>query len=137
MIFYCPVCKKLDLDFTPDKDTPRVVNIRDGYGHPLYHMKCACGNCLATGIHFEKAEVEKDFGLLDYIKEVITGYNKDGCFYSDGYYEYVEDSLNTIRIRRGKALEVRKRLESMSPDEKKEYFDRQYKEMVQKLEGYK
>lgn len=106
MAFYCPTCKRLDIDFKLDRGTPYVVNIRDGYGRPLYHIKCECGNYLAAAINFTKEELEKDEGLLDYIVSVISGYNKGGCFYADGYYEYVEKRILDEEKRRLEASSV-------------------------------
>lgn len=130
MIFYCPICKKLEMDFKMNSSTPHVGNIRDGYGHPLYHMKCECGNYLSAGIHFTKDEVEKDLGLLDYIKKVITGYNKNGCFYMAGYYEYAEDRINQIEQRNKEILEERAKVSTMTDLEKEEYFKRKYENLI-------
>lgn len=132
MIYYCPKCGKLDTNFKMARDIPRVGNIRDGYGHPLYHMKCDCRNYLAAGIHFSKDEVDKDQSLIEYIKEVITGYNKGGIFYHDGFYEYVEKRISDIEQRNREILEDRKRITSMSESEKKGYFNKKCEEMIKR-----
>lgn len=121
------------MDFTMAKDTPRVGNIRDGYGHPLYHMKCDCGNYWAAGIYFSKDEVDKDQSLIDYIKEVITGYNKGGVFYQDGFYEYVEKRISNIEQRNREILEERKRTMTMNEPEKKKYYEDKFEEMIRRI----
>ena len=129
MIFYCPQCNKLDMDFRISLDIPQVVNIRDGYGHPLYHVKCECGNCLSAGIHYTKEEVESDLGLLDYIKEIITNYNKGGYFYTDGDYECIEENINKREQQIKEAMEERNRIFNMSDSERREHFKNKFEEM--------
>lgn len=133
MIYYCPKCGKLDIDFKTTRDIPCVGNIRDGHGRPLYHMKCDCGNCLAAGMYFSTDEIDKDQSLVEYVKHIITGYNKGGILYQDGSYEYVEKRISDIEQRNRELLEERKRIMNMSESEKKEYFHEKYEKMMRRI----
>lgn len=135
LIYYCPKCGKLDTEFKMTRDTPSVGNIRDGYGRPLYHIKCDCGNYLAAGINFSKDEIDKERSLIEYVKNVITEYNKGGNFYHDGFYEYVEKRISDIEQRNIELSEERKRIMHMSESEKKEYFSAKYKEIMGRIKS--
>ena len=135
LIYYCPKCGKLDTDFKMTRDTPSVGNIRDGYGRLLYHMKCDCGNYLAAGMNFSKDEIDKEQSLIEYIKHTITEYNKDGSFYHDGFYEYVEKRISDIERHNKEELEERKRIMGMSESEKKEYFYEKYEEIMRRIKS--
>lgn len=86
---------------------------------------------------FWKRRIRKRSRLLEYIKGIIEGYNKDGCFYTDGYYEYVKDKIDKIEIRNKEVLEERQKIALMSESEKEEYFDKKYKEILGKMEKTK
>jgi hypothetical protein len=93
-IFYCPQCGKFDKDFHYNSYAPKVINIRDGFGHPIYHIKCECGNYLAGYMNFNKTEAFQDEA---YIKGIITGYNLDGIYIKNREQEwcnYVKESYD-------------------------------------------
>lgn len=129
MIYYCPVCKKIDINYKNDKNILRVVNCRDGYGRPLYHVRCECGNYLAAYISFTEDDIKDDSGALDYIKGTIEGYNKGGIFYNDGYYEYVEKDITDRYKRTEDIIRERNMISKMNEEEKTAYFDNKYNEM--------
>ena len=89
-MFYCPVCHKEEIkkDY-PLRSSITFVNTRDGYGRPIVHYKCECGNLLAGSIDI--TGYENDNYLLQYSKVLIEGYNKDGRYYTDGLYEAIEE----------------------------------------------
>lgn len=92
-LFYCPKCYKEEIkNEYPSRNEITYKNIRDGYGRPITHYKCECGNLLAGSM--DVTGWENDNGLIDYSKAVIEGYNKDGCYYCDGLYEAVEERYN-------------------------------------------
>jgi len=79
-IFYCPQCEKFDKDFEYKRNEPYFINIRDGFGYPIYHIKCECGNYLAGFMRWPQEELNNDRYLYDYIKEIIKGYNLNGRY---------------------------------------------------------
>lgn len=63
-LYYCPKCGKeeiSDQDLYTKEYT--LLNIRDGFGRPIRHYKCECGNYLA--------------GSMD-----VTGWDEDGIKYA-------------------------------------------------------
>lgn len=88
-LFYCPKCGKEEIknEYIKERDIT-YRNIRDGYGRPITHYKCECGNLLAGSVDI--SGWENDEHPLIYIKHVIKDYNKDGAFYAEGFYEFVE-----------------------------------------------
>lgn len=122
MIFYCPQCGKTDLEYNHDKTKFSFGNMRDGYGRPIHHTKCECGNCLAAYISFTKEDVEKDIGMMNYVKELIAGYNRDGIYYTDGFYEHVESRIGEYEKKQEENQLERERISKMTDLEKEEYF---------------
>lgn len=88
-LFYCPKCNKEKIsadDIYRGEYT--INNMRGGYGRPIRHYKCECGNYLAGSM--DVSGWEDDDGLIEYCKDTIKGYNKDGCFYNS----YIEDGID-------------------------------------------
>lgn len=78
-LFYCPICGKEEIrNDDPYKNERTITNIRDGYGRPIFHYKCECGNYLAGSMDVSGW----DERMIQYCKDTIRGYNKDGCYYS-------------------------------------------------------
>lgn len=95
-LFYCPECRREEINITnPPLNKITYRNIRDGYGRPITHYECECGNILAGSI--DVSGFEKEAGLIDYFKMVIEGYNKGGCYYVNGLYEAIEASYNASK----------------------------------------
>lgn len=134
MVFYCPQCGKTELDYKHDKLKFSFVNMRDGYGRPLHHTKCECGNYLAAYTFFTKEDIGQDVNLLDYIKYVITGYDRNGIYYSDGFYEDVEDRAKEYDRQQEENRIERNRVSQMSKEEKERYYEERYKELKARLE---
>ena len=88
-LFYCPECgnEEIKNDY-PLRKKITYKNIRDGFGRPITHYKCECGNLLAGSMDVSGWEDKKD--LIVYAKETIERYNKGGRYYADGLYELVE-----------------------------------------------
>lgn len=61
-----------------------------GYGTPFYNLKCPyCGNVL-SGMAFLIGTKENNAWFVDYMKGIIAGYDVNGIYYTDGYYELVD-----------------------------------------------
>lgn len=131
MIFYCPQCGKTNPNYKHDKFKFSFGNIRDGYGRPLHHTKCECGNYLAAYISFTEEDVNEDVGLLPYIRDLITGYNSGGIYYTEGFYEYVENKSKKYDVKQEKNRLERERISKMTNIEKEEHF----KDMRKKIES--
>ena len=81
-LFYCPKCKKEEIrNDNPYRHEETIANMRDGYGRPITHYKCECGNYLAGSMDVNGWEDNPDAIL--YCKETIEGYNPGGCFYEN------------------------------------------------------
>lgn len=79
-LFYCPKCKKEEIrSDNPYRYEETIVNMRDGYGRPIRHYKCECGNYLAGSMDVN-GWIDDPNAIL-YCKETIDGYNLGGCFY--------------------------------------------------------
>lgn len=95
---YCPKCKREeiieDYERSNYKKELTVTNTRDGYGRPIYHYKCKCGNYLA-GVMLTMED--KDF--IDYEKEIIELYNKNEYYYQDRTEEHAKLIYKERKIR--------------------------------------
>lgn len=81
-LFYCPECNKEEIrNDDPYKNEYTINNMRDGYGRPIRHYKCECGNYLAGSMDVNGWVDDKEAIL--YCKETIKGYNRGGCYYID------------------------------------------------------
>lgn len=99
-LFYCPECGKEEIkNNNPSRSEVTFMNLRDGYGRPITHYKCECGNLLAGSM--DVTGWEDDQGLIIYTKETIKGYNRGGCYYSDGLYERIEKRYKENTMKRG------------------------------------
>ena len=93
ILFYCPECGKEEIKNVRQSEIETTfVNIRDGYGRPITHYKCECGNILAGSINVSGWENDKF--AIRYAKDTIKGYNKGGCYYNDELYKYAEKCYN-------------------------------------------
>lgn len=80
-LFYCPECSKEEIrNDNPYKGEETITNVRDGYGRPINHYKCECGNYLAGSIDVSGWTDDKH--AIEYCKETINGYNRGGCYYN-------------------------------------------------------
>ena len=79
-LFYCPKCKKEEIrSDNPYRYEETIVNMRDGYGRPIRHYKCECGNYLAGSMDVNGWLDNPDAVL--YCKGLIKDYNPGGCYY--------------------------------------------------------
>ena len=97
-MFYCPKCDKLEINFkfknlNEERELHTLSNPRDGWGMPINHIICRnCGNLLAGVMTLRKNDKDE----IEYLKEVITLYNKehkDGGFISDGKLEVLISNI--------------------------------------------
>lgn len=80
-LFYCPKCKKEEIrSDNPYRSEQTILNMRDGYGRPIRHYKCECGNYLAGSVDFLNVDLY-DKGFIEYCKDTIKAYNPGGIFY--------------------------------------------------------
>lgn len=84
---YCPACGLFyeNSNQIPDGSKVTFSNCRDGWGIPITHFKCRCGNEYAGMMRLRSDYVDVE-GLVDYYKDVITGYNPGGI-YTNEYWE--------------------------------------------------
>lgn len=83
-LFYCPKCGKEQISKEDlYKGEYSINNMRDGYGRPIRHYKCECGNYLAGSM--DVSGWEDDECSITYAKETIKGYNPGGCYYDFNY----------------------------------------------------
>lgn len=76
--FYCPQCEKEEIvDDNFYKQERTILNSRGGYGRPLTHYKCKCGNYLAGAV--DAAGLEEDD--MAYYRCLIRDYNKGGSLF--------------------------------------------------------
>lgn len=83
-MYYCPKCGKLEMVFDRDKNriNGTVTNMRDGYGRPIKHYMCECGNPLAGDMDIRgMMKDEYEYEAIDYAKSIITEYNEGGMFF--------------------------------------------------------
>ena len=79
-LFYCPKCKKEEIrEDNPYRYEETITNMRDGWGRPIRHYKCECGNYLAGSMDVNGWLDDPDAIL--YCKGMIEDYNPGGCFY--------------------------------------------------------
>lgn len=92
-LYYCPACGQSEI-LTDSAEIKRrlakktFTNIRDGYGRPISHYECDCGNLLAGSMDLAGWD---DDGVT-YAKAVIREYNEGGGCFS-------EQLLDAIRTR--------------------------------------
>jgi hypothetical protein len=92
-VFYCPQCGKFDKDFKYNSHSPKVGNIRNGFGCPIYHIKCECGNYLAGYMNLKIETLQDEM----YIKGIIEGYNLGGLYIKGSeqeWYNNVKESYD-------------------------------------------
>ena len=78
-LFFCPECgKKQVLNHDPYENKHTITNMRCGYGRPIRHYKCECGNYLAGSMDVTNWDEEG----IKYAMDVIKSYNKGGTFYN-------------------------------------------------------
>ena len=88
-LFYCPKCDMQQLlNYNPYRKQETINNMRDGYGRPIRHYLCECGNYLAGSMDV----TDWGDGGISYAKKLIADYNKDGMFYEDGLYEKAKEA---------------------------------------------
>ena len=93
-LYYCPSCKKqVVTDEVLYKGELTVTNMRDGYGLPIHHYKCECGNYLAGSTFLQ----DGSDGEIKYRKSLIEAYNPGGDYY-DGMLCRCGDFLESAKM---------------------------------------
>lgn len=104
-LFYCPKYKKEEIrEDNPYRYEETIINMRDGWGRPIQHYKCECGNYLAGSM--DVSDWADDPDAILYCKETIEGYNPGGCYY-DGFMTFNCDESD-MHERAKKCYEDRK-----------------------------
>ena len=80
---YCPKCGYLEIlteptEFEKYRSEKTTSNLRGGYGRPITHYKCDCGNFLAGSMDVSGWD---DDGIM-YAKAVIQDYNEGGAYFN-------------------------------------------------------
>ena len=89
-IHYCPKCNYEEIkEKYPDRNKITFKNLRDGWGRPITHFKCDCGNYLAGCMSITDTDDE----FSQYAKEVICCYNEGGDFYVEGLHEGIKKNM--------------------------------------------
>lgn len=107
-LFYCPECNKEEIrNDDPYKNEYTISNMRDGYGRPIRHYKCECGNYLAGSMDVDGWVDDKD--AIEYCKVTIKGYNRGGCYYDfsgsfDGNTDLFERAKMVYKDRKQRGL---------------------------------
>lgn len=89
-LYYCPKCGKIEIvsEYSKYKEYVKertCANIRDGYGRPIQHIKCSCGNYLAGFISLPE---ECDSDDIEYFKNIITDYNENGMYFENDLLQH-------------------------------------------------
>ena len=110
-LYYCPECGKEQITSEQLYQTEETItNMRDGYGRPIKHYKCECGNYLAGRMDVNGWEDNKE--AIAYAKDTIKQYNRDGIFYESNspcrdMYEGAKKCYEENQKRRIKILKNR------------------------------
>lgn len=95
-MFYCPKCGKTENwkeeDFRKHRKNQTLVNIRDGYGRPIRHYLCDCGNYLAG----EMCTAGYDEDGIEYAKHIITAYNEGGNYFEPLILKKAKENLKKL-----------------------------------------
>lgn len=87
-LFYCPVCGKEQYQTNRSgqlyQNEATLSNLRGGYGRPIKHYKCECGNYLAGSMDLSGWEDQES---VEYAKDIIRGYSRGGVCYSDDIFD--------------------------------------------------
>ena len=84
---YCPKCGEESIS-ARDRDC-YYINVRDGFGRPLRHYRCRCGNIFAAFVALPIGWSSED---IEYFKGVIEGYNEGGVYYNEEF----DKSVRTV-----------------------------------------
>lgn len=97
-LFYCPECGKIKLikeylEIKKYRNETSFINIRDGYGRPINHIKCECGNYLSGMMYLEKEDSQD----IEYIKNIIAEYNKNGNYFNKDLFFYAKEHYECVK----------------------------------------
>jgi hypothetical protein len=67
------------------------------FGHPIYHIKCECGNYLAGYMNIKIKTSQDEF----YVKSIITDYNLGGNYVKDEkqWHDYIKENYDNQNNR--------------------------------------
>lgn len=93
-LYYCPKCGKIEIVLESSKykeymKEKTYANIRGGYGNPIQHIKCTCGNYLAGLVNLPKEYNDDD---IEYFKSVVAIYNEGGALFENHLLKYAIES---------------------------------------------
>lgn len=91
MMFYCPACKKLELENNSCTKNNRLkifTNTRGGFGRAIVHCKCECGNLLAGEVATYGWNMDEN--TIDYVKCIISDYNEGGLLFTEEFDTHIK-----------------------------------------------
>lgn len=99
---YCPICGRSEIitnagEYKRYLAEKTLSNLRDGYGRPIMHYKCSCGNYLAGSMDVIGWD---DEGIV-YAKAVIRSYNEGGDCFSQRMLDAIKRTATTKAIEEG------------------------------------
>lgn len=93
-LYYCPKCGKREITGEPRYQKElTITNMRDGYGMPIHHYKCECGNYLAGSMILRDGSEDE----IKYYTYLIEAYNPGGDYY-DGMLCRADDFLESAKL---------------------------------------
>lgn len=98
---YCPACQQSKIITAADELEPywlekSLTNTRGGFGRPITHYKCNCGNFLAGSMDVSGWDGDG----IDYTKSIIREYNEGGRYFTTSMLNEAMSSYMTRRIDR-------------------------------------
>lgn len=76
VLWYCPNCNKEEIkDRFPTNTESTMINLRDGYGTPIRHYLCECGNKFAGAMQLYNITKNSEIDI-EYFKSTIELYNR-------------------------------------------------------------
>lgn len=94
-MFYCPKCEKFVMNFNRRDNQKYIIvpNMRGGYGRPIAHYLCECGNPLAGDMDIRGLSDDEEMNV-NYAKDIITAYNEGGDYFEQGLLDYANKIAN-------------------------------------------
>lgn len=99
---YCPACGDSVIitnanEYEQYRQRRTLSNLRDGFGRPITHYKCGCGNVLAGSMDV----IGWDDEGVAYARAVIRSYNEGGTCFSQRMLDAIKRTAITEAIGEG------------------------------------
>ena len=102
-VFYCSKCDLLEVRKEHSESNTTWVNIRDGYGLPIFHQICDNCNYVLSGFIY-LPNINKQ--SVEYYKSIIKDYSTPNGLYVRDKFEYIQNDI--IKNYKGKNLEIKR-----------------------------